>query len=650
MNKKEKTFVNELLLSISTNALTSTIFFALGLLINFAFALNIPIAYLVIIGLFVSAIVSGSLILNTYRGIFDRLSYLGFLREDSATKSFEMFVEITKDLIIKSGINESSQFESLVRPKIGALIAKRRQPMQIIDVDCQKIIERAEQYKSQTSVAEQILYYLDFMTAYKRMAMPRIIRQVSLYMETFGEDGITDYVVIYGHSTVVVNSVISGYRINPFPIIVVEDLQYHRHSLGEHKTVCMKLKKANVPYTLIKFDGIQKLFDTTVTSLPNLSGENLPLLRKRRMHAFIGCERVDTHGNTLVPSESRGIPSETAQFLQEIEAYSKERGTDKATPARVTVLGESYKIRTFGKNRDIQTHIPLRGKTIQSIFYVLGIRKQLPDLYPVSLFNIDSNNIYAHINELGIFPNVAGRFDLRYCENVFETETSLLGFFSRPLFLKYKIFDEMKAVLFDLNGVIVDDEDVHFAAFVKVVDEFGVAFTKKDYEELCYGRSDIDGFKQICSRFNLECNLDQLVQKKHSAYLISIALVNLQMFQGVERLLRELRNRGYRIGLVTASNREEVEAILGYLKIAPYFDVVITNDDVSESKPSPQGYLVASEKLGVSPMRCLVIEDSPANITNVMKIGMRTIGIQKSGKFIDNANFAINSIEDLLVA
>jgi hypothetical protein len=66
-------------------------------------------------------------------------------------------------------------------------------------------------------------------------------------------------------------------------------------------------------------------------------------------------------------------------------------------------------------------------------------------MYPVSLFNIDAEYIYVHINELGIFPNIEGVFDLRYCENVFEAETNLLGFFSKPLLLKYRMFDEIKA-------------------------------------------------------------------------------------------------------------------------------------------------------------------------------------------------------------
>jgi HAD superfamily hydrolase (TIGR01509 family) len=351
-----------------------------------------------------------------------------------------------------------------------------------------------------------------------------------------------------------------------------------------------------------------------------------------------------------VPSEAKGIPSESAQFLQEVEAYSHERGTDADTAARIVVFAESYKIRDFDRILDTRTHVPLKGRVMQNLLYALGIRHSLPSLHPVSLFSIDSRTIYVHINELGIFPNVGGKFDLRYCENVFEVETNLLGFFSRPLLLRYKAFDEIKAVLFDFNGVIVDDEQIHFKAFSKVLQDLGILFTAEDYENLCLGKCDKDGFVGIIQRYKIEQDLDFLINKKHDAYMTLIGTSNVDLFPGSRRLLRELKNRGYKVGLVTASDRQEVKVVLTYNDIENFFDVVITNDDVTESKPSPQGYLMASEKLMIPPSRCLVIEDSPVNVHNTSQIGMKTIYVTHDTDRANNADFVINSLEELLVS
>jgi beta-phosphoglucomutase len=650
MDTKEKNITGELVVSVVTNVITSIIFLLVGFLINWFFSLNVPVPYMVFSVLALSALFTIFTLLRTYRNISLRLLHINFLREDSASQCFDIFIVIIKRIINNHDLKNHKLFERIIIPSMQELIEKRRQPMQIVEVDCKKIKAKFDECESPTSISERILTYLEFMAVYKRMAMPRIIRQANLYMETFGSNGITDYVVIYGHSTVVINSVISSYRNNPFPIIVVEDLQYNTQSLGEHKTTCAKLKNAGVAYTLIKFENIKELFDLSATRLPKLSGYSLPLMKKRRIHAFIGCERVDVQGNTLVPSESRGLPSETAQYIQEINTYASEKGSDNYTPARIVVFSESYKIRNFNKSCDINTHVPLRGRFIQSFLYVFGLRKKMPDLQGVSLFNIDASNVYTHINELGIFPNILGKFDLRYCEKVFENETSLLGLFYRPLFLRYKIFDEIKAVLFDLNGVIVDDEMVHFAAFVKVLNELGCEFNKDDYENLCLSRSDEDGFKLIKNKYKIDMSVEFLVDKKHQAYLESIAKACPPMTPGTENLLRELKNRGYNLCIVSASNREEVKVILNYLKIEHYFTHVITDDDVSVSKPAPEGYILAAKKLGVHPSRCIIVEDSPVNISYATEIGMHTIGIRSHGNSIENADYSFNSLEELLIA
>ncbi|MBK8903619.1 MAG: HAD family phosphatase [Anaerolineaceae bacterium] len=658
MNSRE--LRNALVLSILANLLAAYLIYIVTDWLNRFLTLNIPPIYIAGAVLTVSAIISIVVIIRTYQDIFERISYIRFLRNDSASQSFELLIEIAKRLVLRLEQQEDkepdpSSVKQYVLPPLRQIVQLRRQPMQIVLIDCERIVERAEEYQTPLSVAKQIIYYLEFMLAYKRMALPRIIRQTKLYMSAFNKGGYTDYVVIYGHSTNVVSSIIAGYKdkeVGPFPVVIVEDLQYHEQSLGEHKIVSRKLKRAGIPFFTIKFDQIRLLFDPSVTQITDLSENRLPLLRKRRLHGFIGCERIDTDGNTLIPSTVRGVPSESAQFVQEMEAFSQAQGGEGETPARIIVVAESYKVRDFNRGEDSETHVPLRSNLLRTLPYILGLTKHLPALSPVLLFYTDASKIYVHVNELGIFPNILGKIDLKYCESVFSSETSLLGLFAKPIFLKYQIFDEIQAVLFDFNGVIVDDEELHYHAFAKVLNDLEVEFTPDKYDELCRGRSDADGFNKIKKKFGISEEIPSLVEKKHNAYLDAVTSSPVHSFPGVRRLLEELLRRGYKLALVTASNRQEVESVLYYLSLRDYFSVIITDDDVDESKPSPQGFLLASHKLGIPPARCLVIEDSPSNTDAILsQTKMRAVGVgnNRNVKFPE-PTYHCESLEELLIA
>jgi beta-phosphoglucomutase len=574
------------------------------------------------------------------REIQRRHKQIRFLKEDSATKSLDIFIEIIQREIRLAMRMRANRFDTVL-PSFEKYISLRKQPMQIILVDCMRIAARAKSLAEHSQVLAQVKHYLEFMQFYKKMAIPRIVAQCLLYFKTFKDD--LDIILIYGHSTVVLEAVVAGYRESRFTVVVVEDKQYHKDSLNEHQVVCNKLKSERVLYHLITYDQTDDLLKGT-RSIKCKKGGDIALHPNRIIHALIGCERVDTSGNALVPALTKGTQSDTAALITRISRRQKEVNN---CSTRLVILSESYKVRDY-EISDAHTHVPLQGYSLGSIRYILGVKKLFPVMREVRLYEIPSINVYVHINEFGVFPSIKQKFNLSYCQDVFERETSILGFFSGRQQLRYEVFDDIEAVLIDLNGIIIDDEDLHRMAFHEVVSDLcGEDLTPAHYHRLCFGRSDVEGITNIITEYSIDASVDALVSKKQSYYIVLLGNSDIHIEPSAQTLLENLVSHGYLIGLVTASSRLEVDVILKRLQIGKYFKVLITNDDVSSSKPSPESYLLASAKLEVSISRCLVIEDSLENVKQLLVHNPVTILIQSdvSGS---PATYTIQSINEIL--
>lgn len=484
------------------------------------------------------------------------------------------------------------------------------------------------------------------------MALPRIIQQTCNYIESFesyGEGTFQDYIVVYGHSTVVVSSIIKTHSRKKYPVIVVKDRQYNKSSSDEHVTVCHKLKQANVDHVLIDIEDTLKLFDQNVRKITGLNGEEHIMYRSRRIQFFIGCERIDTYGNTLIPSLSLGQQSDTARFLQDINKHIRTSSRNQEVLARVVILAESFKVRCFDRNQDIQTHVPLRGLRLQRFLYLIGATNIKPAMSRVSLIYIKSEDIFAHINELEIFPCIKGNFNLEYCLTVLREDSRIRGLFSKKGGLKYKMFDEIEGVLFDLNGVIINDEEVHYHAFAETVRNFGVDLSLAQYYEMCSGLNDATGFKNIQKYLSESIDINWCVAKKQNAYLTELSRSEVKLENGSYQLFSELHFHGYKIALVTASSKGEAESILNKFQITHYFDAIITDDDVCISKPSSQGFELAAKTLGIIHSKCLVVEDSLENIAKAQELGMHTVQVCNQTNPKTTSGNSIFSINDLLI-
>jgi HAD superfamily hydrolase (TIGR01509 family) len=219
----------------------------------------------------------------------------------------------------------------------------------------------------------------------------------------------------------------------------------------------------------------------------------------------------------------------------------------------------------------------------------------------------------------------------------------------------------LKAILFDFNGVVINDEPIHRELIDEILLGENLRPSGSEYKELCLGRSDRACLIDILSRRGRvvsEEYLSKLIVKKAQAYRQRLEqLETLPIYSGLVEFLQQIQAQGLAIGLVTGAVRSEVEYILNRAVISQYFSVIVAGDDIKASKPQPDGYLLAVERfnrldfnLQLQPTNCLAIEDTFPGILAAKRAGMQVVGIAHTYPFHfmqRQANWAIDDFSEL---
>jgi len=181
-------------------------------------------------------------------------------------------------------------------------------------------------------------------------------------------------------------------------------------------------------------------------------------------------------------------------------------------------------------------------------------------------------------------------------------------------------------VIFDMNGVITDDEDLHELATKEVFRDIGVGLTSENYKTFCLGRTDLAAFKDLFDKFAIEKeSIGDLIAKKSFKYQ-KLIQGNLKVYPGVIQLIKDLY-KNYTLALTSSSTFDEVQLVMDQLRLKKYFKVIVTSKDVKHGKPHPEPYLLTAKKLNVKSENCLVIEDSKNGIQSAKKAGMICVAI-----------------------
>jgi HAD superfamily hydrolase (TIGR01509 family) len=189
------------------------------------------------------------------------------------------------------------------------------------------------------------------------------------------------------------------------------------------------------------------------------------------------------------------------------------------------------------------------------------------------------------------------------------------------------------AVLFDFNGVLVDDEDVHFEAFRRVLAVCDLTIEHHVYRR-CLGFDDRNTIVALLSHYGRaapgdEDRLGRLVAEKQNVYA-ALAGRHPRLGFGARALVRALREAGARLAIVSGARRAEIDDVLDAAALRSSFDVVIAAEDVTRGKPDPEGYRLARARLEAAagaPLDVVAIEDAPAGLRAARAAGLRCVGL-----------------------
>lgn len=222
----------------------------------------------------------------------------------------------------------------------------------------------------------------------------------------------------------------------------------------------------------------------------------------------------------------------------------------------------------------------------------------------------------------------------------------------------------LRAILFDFNGVLVDDEPIHFELFQRVLAEEGIALTSEEYYASYLGFDDRGCFTAALAAAGREetpAGLSRLIARKAAYYQIRIRGEGFPFFPGAEELIVAAADAGLMLGVVSGALREEVEGALEQLGVRSRFKAVVTSEDVAESKPDPESYRRGLELLNalpplprrlLHPHEVLAIEDSAAGLASAAANGLLTLGVAHTypAAELEQADQVVDSLAEVDLA
>lgn len=206
--------------------------------------------------------------------------------------------------------------------------------------------------------------------------------------------------------------------------------------------------------------------------------------------------------------------------------------------------------------------------------------------------------------------------------------------------------NKIKAVVFDLDGVLVDARDWHYEALNRALNHFGYNISRYDHLVTFDGLPTRKKLEMLTQERQLPLSLhdflNDLKQKYTTELLHSLCKPSFQH----QYALSNLKAAGYKLGLASNAVRQSIEIMMTATELISYLDVILSNQDVKKSKPDPEIYLVSAEKLNCKPSEMLVIEDNQNGIIAAQKAGAHLLVVDSPlGVTLDRISDRISQIE-----
>jgi beta-phosphoglucomutase family hydrolase len=212
----------------------------------------------------------------------------------------------------------------------------------------------------------------------------------------------------------------------------------------------------------------------------------------------------------------------------------------------------------------------------------------------------------------------------------------------------------IKAVIFDLDGVIAETEHIHIQAEKETMQKHGVKISADELHEYT-GTTAKEMFKALIKKYELPTTFEEIFNDKEEI-MFKLLEKEVEPTKGVIVLLLKLRQRRIKLGIGSSSHKRLIEYVLKKLNITSLFDAVIGAEDILNSKPNPEIFLTCAKRLHTKPSVCLVVEDSKLGVEAAKKAGMKCLGYRNpnsGNQDLSKADIVISDfskldIEDLL--
>ncbi len=209
--------------------------------------------------------------------------------------------------------------------------------------------------------------------------------------------------------------------------------------------------------------------------------------------------------------------------------------------------------------------------------------------------------------------------------------------------------NEAKAVIWDMDGIIVDTAQYHRKGWQIVFQKRGANYTEEDYRRNTGKRND-GIIRNVLGEKIAQNEIMTITREKDETFRQLIGQ-NIRPLPGVLKLITSLKEHGFKIAIASSASIENIRLITQSLKIHNYFDAIVSGWEVTKGKPNPQVFLLAVKKLGVEAEDCIVIEDAIVGVTASKRAGIRCIAVTNTNpkEDLQEADLVIDTLEEITV-
>lgn len=190
---------------------------------------------------------------------------------------------------------------------------------------------------------------------------------------------------------------------------------------------------------------------------------------------------------------------------------------------------------------------------------------------------------------------------------------------------------KIKAIIFDMDGVLIEAKDWHYEALNRALGLFGYTISRYDHLVTYDGLPTRKKLEMLTMERNLPKSLHSFINEMKQIYTMEIIYQKCKPTFYHEYALSKLKSEGYRLAVASNSVRRSVEMMMEKSKLSQYLEFMLSNQDVTKSKPDPEIYLTAISRLNLQPLECLIIEDNPNGIKAAKDSGANVYEVETVG-------------------